>query len=190
MPVRLCAWRNTVVDVVVGWGLRPSTRRALAYARKHQLPYLALEDGFLRSFGTGDHFPPLSLVMDDAGIYYDCTRPSALERLLASAADVLQPDAETVRRARAQLLQAGLSKYNHAPDLPVGMLRPQDVQRVLVVDQTAGDMSVALGGGGCANLCRHAGCGLIRKPAGYGVCEDAPGGDIWPQRGLFDGGAA
>lgn len=146
MPVRLCAWRNTVVDVVVGWGLRPSTRRALAYARKHQLPYLALEDGFLRSFGTGDHFPPLSLVMDDAGIYYDCTRPSALEHLLASAADVLQPDAETVRRARAQLLQAGLSKYNHAPDLPVGMLRPQDVQRVLVVDQTAGDMSVALGG--------------------------------------------
>ena len=164
MPVRLCAWRNTVVDVVVGWGLRPSTRRALAYARKHQLPYLALEDGFLRSFGTGDHFPPLSLVMDDAGIYYDCTRPSALERLLASAADVLQPDAETVRRARAQLLQAGLSKYNHAPDLPVGMLRPQDVQRVLVVDQTAGDMSVALGGADAQTFAAMLAAALSENP--------------------------
>ena len=101
----------------------------------------------MRSFGTGDHFPPLSLVMDDAGIYYDCTRPSALERLLASAADVLQPDdAQAVRQARAQLLQAGLSKYNHAPDMPADMLREGDAQRVLVVDQTAGDMSVALGG--------------------------------------------
>ena len=118
----------------------------------------------MRSFGTGDHFPPLSLVMDDAGIYYDCTRPSALERLLASAADVLQPDAETVRRARAQLLQAGLSKYNHAPDLPVGMLRPQDVQRVLVVDQTAGDMSVALGGADAQTFAAMLAAALSENP--------------------------
>ena len=156
--------RFTVVDAVAGWGLRPSASKAQAYARKHQLPYLALEDGFLRSFGTGDHFPPLSLVMDDAGIYYDCTRPSALEHLLASAADVLQPDAETVRRARAQLLQAGLSKYNHAPDLPVGMLRPQDVQRVLVVDQTAGDMSVALGGADAQTFAAMLAAALSENP--------------------------
>lgn len=146
LPLRWFAWHRATVDGVAGWGLRPSARKAQAYARTRQLPYLALEDGFLRSFGTGDHFPPLSLVVDGAGIYYDCTRPSALECLLASAADVLQPDAETVRQARAQLLQAGLSKYNHAPDLPAGRLRPDDVQRVLVVDQTAGDMSVTLGG--------------------------------------------
>jgi hypothetical protein len=28
----------------------------VAYAGKHGLPYVALEDGFLRSFGTGEHF--------------------------------------------------------------------------------------------------------------------------------------
>ena len=72
----------------------------MAYAGKHGLPYVALEDGFLRSFGTGEHFPPLSLVVDDAGIYYDCTRPSALESLLSSDADVLAPDAVLVRQAR------------------------------------------------------------------------------------------
>lgn len=145
-PVRLRAWRVAAVDAVSGWGMRPSTRKALAYADKHGLPYVALEDGFLRSFCTGEHHPPLSLVADDTGIYYDCTRPSALERLLGSEAHLLQPDADAVRRARQHLLDAGLSKYNHAPELSDGALRADDVQRVLVVDQTAGDMSVALGG--------------------------------------------
>ncbi len=145
-PERARPWRRLVVDVIAGWGLRPSTKKALRYARKHGLPYLALEDGFLRSFGTGEYYPPLSLVVDDEGIYYDCTRPSALERLLCSDADVLAPDAAPVRQARAALLSAGLSKYNHAPDLPEGVLRTSDVLRVLVVDQTAGDMSVKLGG--------------------------------------------
>lgn len=151
-PVRLRAWRTAPVDVVAGWGLRPTTRKAVAYAGKHGLPYVALEDGFLRSFGTGEHFPPLSLVVDDAGIYYDCTRPSALESLLSSDADVLAPDAVLVRQAREKLLSAGLSKYNHAPDLPAGVLRADDVQRVLVVDQTAGDMSVAKGGADAATF--------------------------------------
>ncbi|VUZ27627.1 Uncharacterised protein [uncultured Comamonas sp.] len=164
LPWRWYPGRGAVLDGVAGWGQRPSTRKAQAYARKHQLPYLALEDGFLRSFGTGEHFPPLSLVVDGAGIYYDCTRPSALECLLASAADVLQPDAETVRQARAQLLQAGLSKYNHAPDLPAGRLRPEDVQRVLVVDQTAGDMSVALGGADAQTFAAMLAAALSENP--------------------------
>ena len=151
-PVRLRVWRAAPVDVVAGWGLRPTTRKAVAYAGKHGLPYVALEDGFLRSFGTGEHFPPLSLVLDDAGIYYDCTRPSALEHLLSSDADVLAPDAALVWQAREKLLSAGLSKYNHAPDLPAGVLRADDVQRVLVVDQTAGDMSVAKGGADAATF--------------------------------------
>ena len=133
---------------VVGWGrgLRPYTIWSRFYSRLFGLPYVALEDGLVRSFGTGDHFPPLSLVVDDVGIYYDCTCPSALERLLASGTNLLQPDADAVLRARQRLLDAGLSKYNHAPDLSPGALRADDVQRVLVVDQTAGDMSVALGG--------------------------------------------
>ncbi|MDR0215262.1 MAG: capsular polysaccharide biosynthesis protein [Comamonas sp.] len=150
--------------MAAGWGLRPSTRKALAYASKHGLPYVALEDGFLRSFGTGEHFPPLSLVIDDKGIYYDCTRPSALERLLSSDTDLLAPDAVRVQQAREELLSAGLSKYNHAPDLPEGMLRSGDVQRVLVVDQTAGDMSVAKGGADAATFEAMLAAALAENP--------------------------
>lgn len=162
---RLRPWRGAQVQAITGWGLRPSMRKAQAYAQRHGLPYVALEDGFIRSFGTGDHFPPLSLIVDDTGIYYDCTRPSALERLLASDADLLQrDDAQAVRQARAQLLQAGLSKYNHAPDMPAGMLREGDAQRVLVVDQTAGDMSVALGGADVASFAVMLAAALAENP--------------------------
>lgn len=160
----LSSWFRSDVDAVAGWGMRPSTRRATAYAGKHGLPYVALEDGFLRSFGTGEHFPPLSLVVDDAGIYYDCTRPSALERLLSSDADLLAADGSLVRQAREQLLSAGLSKYNHAPELSEGMLRSDDVQRVLVVDQTAGDMSVAKGGADAATFDAMLAAALAENP--------------------------
>lgn len=163
-PVRLRAWHAAPVEWVAGWGLRLTTRKAVAYADKHGLPYVALEDGFLRSFGTGAHFPPLSLVVDGEGIYYDCTRPSALEHLLCSDADVLAPDARLVRQAREQLLSAGLSKYNHAPDLPGGILRSGDVQRVLVVDQTAGDMSVAKGGADAATFEAMLAAALAENP--------------------------
>ncbi|WP_370527706.1 capsular polysaccharide biosynthesis protein [Comamonas sp. Tr-654] len=162
--MRLRAWCASPVECIAGWGLRPTTRQALAYADTHGLPYVALEDGFLRSFGTGEHFPPLSLVVDDTGIYYDCTRPSALERLLCSDADLLGADAALVRQAREQLLSAGLSKYNHAAELPDGMLRSDDAQRVLVVDQTAGDMSVAKGGADAATFEAMLAAALAENP--------------------------
>lgn len=131
---------------MLGWGRKPSASRAQVVAMRLGLPMLLLEDGFVRSFHTGQYQPPLALVLDDAGIYYDCTQPSALEQLLASPVDVLAGPGSSAVQARAALLQAGLSKYNHAPDLPPDALRAGDAQRVLVVDQTAGDMSVALGG--------------------------------------------
>ena len=34
---------NGQVDYVLGWGLRPSTRKARAYAEQHSLPFIALE---------------------------------------------------------------------------------------------------------------------------------------------------
>ena len=70
----------------MGWGLRPSTHKARAYAVRRKLPYIALEDGFLRSPGLGiTGWPPFAIVCDDIGIYYDTSRPSCLEQLLLAA---------------------------------------------------------------------------------------------------------
>ena len=132
-----------------GWGAKASARRAAWYAQRAGGQAIRLEDGFLRSFGTGQHFPPLSLVVDDVGIYYDSTRPSALEALLASPVDLLDGMVADVARAKALVLEHRLSKYNHAPDwaIPASTSSARtDSERVLVIDQTAGDMSVALGG--------------------------------------------
>src|SRR5690606_987596 len=102
-------------------------------------------DGFLRSVGLGvSGAPPLSIVVDELGIYYDATRPSALERLLEEDPEGALP--VLVGRARSAIdaiVAAGLSKYNHAPDRPLPPAGPGG--RVLVVDQTAGDLSIALG---------------------------------------------
>lgn len=106
-----------------------------------------VEDGFLRSRGLGAELvPPLSLVTDDLGIYYDPSGPSRLETLIAARA-TLRPDqqmrAEAVMRC---LREAGLSKYNLGgalPDLPEG-------HRVLVVGQVEDDASIRTGAGDIA----------------------------------------
>jgi capsular polysaccharide export protein len=102
-------------DAVLGWGCKPSAERAQKWATALGLPLVRMEDGFLRSFGTGDKFSPLSLVFDPEGIYYNCFRASSLETLLNSNVNVLDADAAIAASARAVLLQQRLSKYNHAP---------------------------------------------------------------------------
>nr|WP_235670374.1 capsular polysaccharide biosynthesis protein [Prosthecochloris vibrioformis] len=137
---------GALLSAVAGWGVKQNTLQARKYALDHGLPYLSLEDGFLRSFGTGERFPPLSVVVDREGIYYDSTGPSALESLLNGPEDLLSGLEEDVRRAKELILLHRLSKYNHAPAFDGGLLRAGDTERVLVVDQTAGDMSVRVGG--------------------------------------------
>lgn len=101
-----------------------------------------VEDGFLRSRGLGAALvPPLSLVTDRRGIYYDATRPSDLEGLLLSR---LPPGGrDRAERLVARIVASGVSKYNLAgglPDLPPG-------PRVLVAGQVEDDASIRLGAG-------------------------------------------
>lgn len=151
---------------------RATGRPWMVWAGKAQVGHedaVRVEDGFLRSRGLGAELvPPLSLVTDDLGIYYDPSQPSRLEQLIAKRAS-LRPD----QRARAealmrQLKDAALSKYNLGgalPDLPEG-------PRVLVVGQVEDDASIRTGAGEiCTNLAllqaartAHPDVTLIYKP--------------------------
>jgi capsular polysaccharide export protein len=142
-PAQPWAWPRITF---AGWGLKASARIGAALARGLGLPFVCLEDGFLRSFGPGMAWQPLSLVVDTTGIFFDSTRPSALENRLNSDVDLLTGREQDVRRAMELIQRHGLSKYNHAPPIPVELLREGDSRRVLVVDQTYGDMSVVRGG--------------------------------------------
>ncbi|MEM1430748.1 MAG: capsular polysaccharide biosynthesis protein [Pseudomonadota bacterium] len=138
--VPLLAWASTVTDE-----LRRITDPA-------DTPLLSVEDGFLRSKGLGAELtPPLSLAVDDLGIYYDPRRESRLERCVFDAA--AQPP-ERLRRAErlvARLIASGVTKYNvgtaELAALPEG-------HRILVPGQVEDDASIRLGctGGARTNL--------------------------------------
>lgn len=103
-----------------------------------------VEDGFLRSRGLGAALtPPLSLVTDDLGIYYDPSRPSRLEHLIRARSSLRPDQARRAEQLIHSLTKDGLSKYNltgSVPPLPAG-------RRVLVVGQVEDDASIRLGAG-------------------------------------------
>lgn len=116
--------------------------RHMVWANKAEGAVTRLEDGFLRSRGLGAELvPPLSLVADDIGIYYDPQCPSQLEHLIAQR-ETLPPLAEQrVDRLIASLISGGVSKYNlngDQPHLPKG-------HKILVPGQVEDDASILRG---------------------------------------------
>ncbi|MFK7967259.1 MAG: capsular polysaccharide biosynthesis protein [Burkholderiaceae bacterium] len=133
-------------DVVAGWGAKPSGRKAEQIAQHQGVSCWRLEDGFLRSFGLGDRFAPLSLTVDPIGVYYDASRPSTLEQWLNDDKSFGTEELSEAKKARNLIVKHRLSKYNHAPDALPELFARDDRKVVLVVDQTLGDMSIELAG--------------------------------------------
>ena len=129
---------------IAGWGRKKSFFRAKSYAEQHQLDLICLEDGFIRSMGLGkDDFPPLSIVYDRTGIYFDATQSSDLEQLIQ------QDETEAHNRRATQLVQhiidAQISKYN-LKFHPLDTQKFQDQKNILLIDQTFGDQSIHYAG--------------------------------------------
>ncbi len=101
-----------------------------------------IEDGFLRSRGLGAELvPPLSLVTDSRGIYYDPRQPSDLDQLVARRARLSAAQERRAERLIADLIDGQLTKYNlggHCPPLPQG-------HRILVPGQVEDDTSILCG---------------------------------------------
>lgn len=135
------------VQAVAGWGRRFTAARAMRYAREHELPYLALEDGFLRSVNPGKKEATLSMVIDDVGIYYDASRASRLEMLIGQPLSHLET--QRSQRLITHWQEGRVSKYNHQRDQDWKAVASHDdiLSRpyVLVVDQTRGDASIKYG---------------------------------------------
>ena len=99
-----------------------------------------VEDGFLRSRGLGAELvPPLSLVADDLGIYYDPGQESRLEWLIWQASQAKPSALNRAEELIRQIVDGGVSKYapaaSSAPDLPEGL-------RILVPGQVEDDASI------------------------------------------------
>ena len=156
--------RRDPLDGLLAWGRKPSARRAERISAVRGLPLWRCEDALIRSLGLGPDSPPLGLLLDDLGVYYDASAPSRMERAISrphSPAELARAEA-----LRQIWCNARVSKYNGAPDAPA----PAG-PFVLVVDQTAADLSIALGAASGASftamleaaLASHPGCSVVVK---------------------------
>jgi capsular polysaccharide export protein len=130
----IAVWPSRAPD-----GLYDLARRAGASVRQ-------VEDGFLRSVGLGsDLLPPCSVVIDRRGVYYDPSRTSDLEAILAET-DFTDAQRRRARGLIDRLVAHGLTKYNTGGG---GYARPAAVRVVLVPGQVEDDQSLSLGGADC-----------------------------------------
>lgn len=177
------------LDAVVGWGFKATATRARGFASRNGLRYIALEDGFLRSAGNSVvKPPPISVVLDDLGIYYEARQPSRLEALIAQSAG--DPGLmETGREARRRMVDLGLTKYN-----TLGKGHPADRlgrrRRVLLIDQTFNDQSVAGAGASAVTFQRMLSEALAAYEASDIVVKSHPDVIAGRARGYLDQDAA
>lgn len=123
---------------LIVWGMRGAAQDI-----PDGLRVLRIEDGFIRSVGLGaDLIRPVSWVIDDLGIYFDATRPSRLENILAETVF----DDISLQRAvalRQKIVVSGLTKYNVGAG---GWQRPPNNRRVILVPgQVETDASITYG---------------------------------------------
>ena len=137
-PDRLVPGHRRDVDVLLAWGRRPSALRVERLARQWDLPVWHIEDGLLRSVAKGREHPPLALLVDELGVHFDATAPSRIEQLIA--APITVTEANRARALQRLWCEQRLSKVNPPREAEA----PQE-SFVLVVDQSAGDRSIALG---------------------------------------------
>ena len=120
---------------------------SLRWGTKAQQNDGVIEDGFLRSRGLGARLvPPLSLIVDRMGIYFDPTRPSDHEGLVHQRANMNKAEMARAQNLRTRMVELGLSKYN----LEIGPVPelPNDKYIILVPGQVEDDKSIILGATG------------------------------------------
>jgi len=131
-------------DEVAIWKSRVSERRLAELALKGAR-LIEVEDGFIRSVGLGaDCVPPLSIIVDRLGVYFDPAKRSELELILEEG-DFSPAMIERARRLRELIVQSGISKYEVGRQ--EGRTRQINRRHLLVVGQVEDDRSVISGGG-------------------------------------------
>ncbi|HEV7229003.1 capsular polysaccharide biosynthesis protein [Brevundimonas sp.] len=171
------------VRAVLGWGMKRSSAAGRAWSRLTGLPYISLEDGFLRSVGLGEAgTPSMSLIVDPLGAYYDASRASGIEETIA--AEPTAPERACARALMEAAVAHGLSKTNLGRPLDPSILKPG--RRILIVDQTAGDASIPLGHAGPWSFARMLAAARQDEPDAQLIVKRHPAVAAGLKRGCLD----
>lgn len=135
-------------SVLAAWKSRTSAT-VLEHITEIGLPVAEIEDGMIRGRGLGANcVPPLSIVVDFSGIYFDPAQSSDLERILQTA-DMDEALLDRATRLRRTIIEAGISKYDGGSR---EKRKSGSGRQVLVLGQVEDDRSVLNGGPGQTNL--------------------------------------
>lgn len=134
-------------DVVIGWGNKKNTQKAIRFAQQNKLRFIKAEDGFIGYIGhPAKQGHPLSVITDEIGIFYDARQPSRLEQLITQANDdiLLQRANDLIKK----IATFGITKYNcyDNSELPLSLVQRFslfDQPTILLIDQVAGDLSIS-----------------------------------------------
>ncbi|MDR1460648.1 MAG: capsular polysaccharide biosynthesis protein [Campylobacteraceae bacterium] len=138
--------KNSLVYI---WG-KKSFKSVEAYAKKHFIPILHVEDGFIRSIGLGSDFTrPYSLVVDRYGIYFDAGQKSYLEEIL-NETNFDDKIIQNAKEIQIFLIDNRISKYNICEHKNINIKTNKDV--LLVVGQVDDDASIIYGSQNMSNI--------------------------------------
>ena len=132
------------------WGAQRWSKPGRLASRLTGAGVVTIEDGFLRSIqpnSQGDR--PLSITVDEVGLYLDASRPSRLEEMIQSGHGLSPAVRRRAEAGIARLRELGLSKYS---PFPRGTGCLPEPGYALVIDQTAGDASIRGGGATAASF--------------------------------------
>lgn len=140
----------------LSWEIRPENYiiDIITFALNVNREVLFVGDSFLRSIDTRandkaeeKYVKGISFTFDDLTSYFDATQPSRMELLLNDKNLVItEEQRQRARRCIDRIIETHLTKYNHQPIYEPEIGR-KGVKKVLVVDQSYGDMSILKGWG-------------------------------------------
>ncbi|AYY80152.1 capsular polysaccharide export protein, LipB/KpsS family [Proteus vulgaris] len=145
---------NTTNDIskataIYHWGMSFTLKKYIKKSKKHQIPLFLIEDGFLRSLYSFVANVPaelksgISFTVDTKGFYFDATTETDLEIMLNNYI-LSEEERYESKKIISKIIENKLSKYNNQP-FKSPIIGKTNKPKVLVIDQSYGDMSLKLG---------------------------------------------
>ena len=164
---------KTSDDLVLAWEIRPNegNYKIIKYAKENNKKLIFAGDSFLRSVNTmadktalEKYRKGISFTFDDLTTYFDATRPSRLELMLNDKKLIISDEQkERARKCIKFIIDNKLTKYNSQPILEPNIGR-KNVKKILVVDQSYGDMSILKGMGSDMVFSEMLNCAIKENP--------------------------
>ncbi len=178
------------------WGTHTYSRK-INIAKKaifYNKPIYTLEMGFLYSatnfhnLKVEDKYRScMSYTIDSVVPYYDARYASNLEQMLNDKnLIVTKEQKERARNCINKIIETHLTKYNHQPIFEPQIGR-KGVKKVLVVDQSYGDMSISKGGGSDFTFPQMLECAIKENPDADIIIKTHPDTMTGRRGGYFTG---